>query len=348
MPIFGIDISHWQGSFDIERAAREGIEFFILKATEGSSFVDGRFKENLAKARKTGKVVAAYHYQRSNVSAADQVALITRTVPKDIPVIPDVEAGSGSVALTRDIVRRLQAAGYTVPLVYIPRWYWQQIGSPSLAGLPPLWSSRYPDNRVGDIRDEYADVPPHFWDGYGGLHVAVLQFTSSARVAGRHPIDANAFRGSIAELRALFGAKGGGGGAAPASPEPSPEQLYHRYQEATVLLPTGKNTLTVHIPQGAKRVVLNCPVGKMAARIQWVGEGYPKTKGKFPNDNKTQLDADWVANDAVLMDIDRMRPWRVNVPSKARSLKLNYTYKPGSILTQLKREKAFASLDFEF
>src|SRR5690606_22040548 len=55
MTLFGIDVSHHQGSFDVERAAREGIDFFIFKATEGSGFTDSRFAENVAKARKTGK-----------------------------------------------------------------------------------------------------------------------------------------------------------------------------------------------------------------------------------------------------------------------------------------------------
>src|SRR5690606_39456534 len=53
-----------------------------------------------------------------------------------------------------------------------------------------------------------ADVPAHYWDGYGGLRVVVLQFTSSARVAGRSPIDGNAFRGTLAQLRALFHSTG--------------------------------------------------------------------------------------------------------------------------------------------
>lgn len=205
MPIFGIDISHYQGEFDVGRAAREGIEFFIFKATEGSGFTDPRFADNVSKARATGKAFAAYHYQRAEASAAAQVAHIARVVPRDVAVIPDVEAESGSVALTRKIIAGLRRAGYRVPLLYLPRWYWQRIGSPSLSGLPPLWSSRYPDKRVGDIRDEYADVPEHYWHGYGGLAVAVLQFTSSARVAGHAPVDGNAYRGTLAQLRALFG-----------------------------------------------------------------------------------------------------------------------------------------------
>lgn len=207
--IFGLDISHHQGDNpDLARARAEGIEYVILKATEGNGFVDRRFAQNLKRARDAGLLVAAYHYQRSGISAQAQVSNVINVVPKDVPVIPDVEANSGDIGLTREIVRLLRAAGYHVPYVYIPRWYWQQIGSPSLAGLPPLWSSRYPDNVHDGYRNEYTDVPSSYWNGYGGLSVGLLQFTSSGRVAGYGPLDVNAFRGTRQELEhALLGKK---------------------------------------------------------------------------------------------------------------------------------------------
>lgn len=202
---FGLDISHHQDArLDLARCAREGITFVILKATEGAAFNDSEFAANLAEARAAGLLVAAYHYQRPD-PVARQVANIRDSVPLDVPVVLDVEAGSGSVALTRELVAALRTAGYRVPLTYLPRWYWQQIGSPSLTGLPPLWSSRYPDKVVGTIADEWDDVPSSYWHGYGGLNVAVLQFTSVARIAGHHPIDANAYRGTHAQLAALLG-----------------------------------------------------------------------------------------------------------------------------------------------
>ena len=206
MPVFGLDISHHQDlALDLARAKREGIEFVFLKATEGSTFVDSEFKANLAEARNAGQLVAAYHYLRASAPASAQVAHILNHVPRDVPVIPDVEANSGSIGLTREFVKRLKDAGYRVPLLYLPRWYWQQIGSPPLVGLPPLWSSRYPDNVVGTIADEWSDVPAHYWNGYGGLDVAVLQFTSSAAIAGHQPLDANAYRGTREDLAVLLG-----------------------------------------------------------------------------------------------------------------------------------------------
>ncbi|WP_024874684.1 glycoside hydrolase family 25 protein [Saccharomonospora piscinae] len=332
MPILGIDISHHQGSFDVERAAREGIEFFIFKATEGSGFTDSRFAENLAKARRTGKLYAAYHYQRDGISAAAQVAHVRTIVPRGVPVIPDVETNSGGVALTRDLVTRLRNAGYPVPLLYLPRWYWQRLGSPSLAGLPPLWSSRYPDNVVDDIRDEYADVPPHYWDGYGGLRVAVLQFTSSARVAGRSPIDGNAYRGTIAQLRALFQSPGGGG-SAPSNPQ----------QEDTMPVPltVGTHAQSFQIPAGADQIAINCPHGELTVNaLLFVGDRYPDGR---EDDGLPKFDYRGNPAPDGGKTVHRLRPWRVDIPKGATSGALYYEYaKPDD------RYEYYGSLDFVY
>jgi hypothetical protein len=203
---FGLDISHHQElSLNLRRAGEENVDFVFIKSTEGATYRDPEFVTNLAEARAADLLVAAYHFVRNDASAAAQAINVTRVVPLDVPIILDVEETSGGVSLVRELIYMLRTIGYVVPLLYLPRWYWQELGSPSLAGLPPLWSSRYPDNVVGSLSDEWADVPSHYWNGYGGLDVAVLQFTSSARVAGYAPIDANAFRGTRDELAALLG-----------------------------------------------------------------------------------------------------------------------------------------------
>lgn len=165
------------------------------------------------------------------------------------------------MALTRDIVGRLRAAGYRVPLSYIPRWYWQQLGSPSLAGLPPLWSSRYPDMNGGYASEIYQRVPASYWNGYGGSKVAVLQFTSSSTVAGHTPVDANAYRGTRAQLAALLG-----GGAQPESEEDD--------MAPVILPPSGGNPIAVplSVPRvgksySVKAAWLNLAVGYGPVKI---------------------------------------------------------------------------------
>lgn len=203
-PLWGLDLSNHQGGgFDLHRARDEDFDFGIFKASEGAGFQDSTFTRNLDVGRDAGLLCAAYHYQRPD-SVADQVAIVRRTVPLDCSVIPDVESGSGSIDLTRQLVDALRTEGYSVPMVYIPHWFWQgHWGSPDLSGLPPLWSSRYASTS-GYASQVYQDVPDWYWDGYGGLDVEVLQFTSSAAIAGRSPIDANAYRGTRDELAALL------------------------------------------------------------------------------------------------------------------------------------------------
>lgn len=205
MTTFIVDISHHQSkSLDLAQTRRDGCECCLMKAGEGSTFVDPDFASNLAEARAAGQIPGAYWYQKANVSASAHVAAIQKVVPRDVPIILDVEKNSGGVDLTRQIINGLHAAGYRTPMLYLPNWYWKQIGSPSLVGLPPLWSSRYPDMNVGLLADEWGRVPASYWTGYGGLDVLMLQFTSSARIAGYQPLDASAFRGTRAELESIM------------------------------------------------------------------------------------------------------------------------------------------------
>ncbi len=220
MPIFGYDLSHHQPAGLPARLAAAGAQFIILKAGEGGTYTDPAFAQNYADANAAGLLTAAYWYQKASGTPAEHVARIRSVVPRNCPVIPDVEANSGGVGLIRDIIGLLRGIGYTVPLVYLPRWYWQQIGSPSLAGLPPLWSSRYPDTTVRGTADAYARVPSSYWQGYGGLDVRLLQFTSSASAGGYSLLDANAFAGTRDELAALFGGGQSGAGPAPAGRTP--------------------------------------------------------------------------------------------------------------------------------
>lgn len=203
MGIFGVDVSNHQASFNFQ-----GWDFAILKASEGSTFKDGRFRQHLMNARAAGCIVAAYHYQRPDnyVYQADNIESM---VPKDIPVIIDVEAGSGSFDITRNLVRELRNRGYIVPLSYIPRWYWSQVGSPSLEGLPALWASWYPDYVARPREQGIAKVPLSAWNSYGGLPVRMMQFTST-------PHDMNWFPGTRDELyELLYGKAGSGGGGMP-------------------------------------------------------------------------------------------------------------------------------------
>lgn len=88
------------------------------------------------------------------------------------------------------------------PIVYAPEWVYHD----SLTGLGyPLWASAYVTGS-GTASALYAKAggdSSSRWDAYSGQTPAVLQFTSSAVIAGQTTCDANAFRGTLAELTAL-------------------------------------------------------------------------------------------------------------------------------------------------
>ena len=91
----GIDISKHQGVIDwVELKKNTKIKFVYIKATEGSNYIDPRYKQNIANARKHGFKVGSYHYFTDLSGARTQFKNFITTVKREeqdlIPVI-DVE-----------------------------------------------------------------------------------------------------------------------------------------------------------------------------------------------------------------------------------------------------------------
>lgn len=211
--LFGVDISNHQNGLSCRRVAAEGFKFCMIKATEGT-WKDPIFHSHLKDARSTDMHVGAYVYVRVDATPeAHAKAAADHIGDPSVPIALDIEHNSGSsVAHWKAIVAALESRGYKVILTYLPRWYWLQVGSPDLSGLPPLWSSNYPSTKPGYASSLYfgnGGDGGAGWAGYGGNRVKVWQFTDRANVAGWQ-IDANAFKGSENDLAALFNATDGG------------------------------------------------------------------------------------------------------------------------------------------
>jgi hypothetical protein len=206
--IYGPDVSHYQGAFDHRRARSEGMDFLIAKVSQGSGMRDSRWPYNRDGARAAGLLVCGYHYIDTSPPAAQARNCAGWLGDLNIPIALDHERGGGDVNQLRVVLNTFRAQGMRVALTYCPPFYWREIGSPSLAGLPPLWKARY-FTTGGTPQQLYAKTPANYWDGYGGLNPVMLQFTDGASLAGQR-VDANAFRGTRAELAALFGSGGGG------------------------------------------------------------------------------------------------------------------------------------------
>lgn len=225
--IYGIDISEHNDGLSCARAKQEGIEFAIIRLCDGTH-VDRVFHSHLADAEQAGMLVSTYWYLRApseGTSISQQVDVIDRQMGgrRDLPVWIDVEsvdmnypAGDPRRYLlvekdVWDAKRELERRGYHVPGIYTGRWYWENMrgGEPSMNGLGYLWVSNYGlKNGAGDPRSLYAseggDRHPGWDYPLGDRKPDILQYGSRGTVAGRPSVDINAYRGTRAELEALF------------------------------------------------------------------------------------------------------------------------------------------------
>ncbi|MEY8001809.1 GH25 family lysozyme [Clostridium sp. Mt-5] len=62
--IKGVDVSNLNGNVDINSIKDVGNFFVIAKSTEGSTFVDKFYNDNIKKAKALGIITGAYHFGR--------------------------------------------------------------------------------------------------------------------------------------------------------------------------------------------------------------------------------------------------------------------------------------------
>jgi GH25 family lysozyme M1 (1,4-beta-N-acetylmuramidase) len=217
--VFGWDVSHYDWdrgltAAKIQAAAGAGIAFMTHKIGEGTGYTDPRFDDFWRASRplRDRVLLGAYYvlHPGSATSQADRFMLLLDRMAsgwRDGPWIIQVDAerwpgiGEPSLAEIRAFVTRLRAKaiGYR-PVVYAPKWVYGD----GLRGLgAPLWASNYGSNPAQPFKTAYPGDASSRWAAYSGQTPALLQYGSRTRIDAQGTCDANAFRGSLAELRAL-------------------------------------------------------------------------------------------------------------------------------------------------
>ena len=79
-PIRGIDVSSHNGMMNLDAAAKDGVEFVFIKASEGATFRDPNFRLNYTKARHAGLMTGAYHFFRFDVDGVSQAVNFLRAI----------------------------------------------------------------------------------------------------------------------------------------------------------------------------------------------------------------------------------------------------------------------------
>ncbi len=124
--IHGIDLSHYQGNVFWETVGKSKMAYVYLKATEGGTRIDDKYKQNIDLAHSYGLKVGSYHFYRPKVDQEEQLRnFMAQCRPGDQDLLPmiDVETRSGlpreefrdSLAKFLDLVEK---AYRQRPLVY--------------------------------------------------------------------------------------------------------------------------------------------------------------------------------------------------------------------------------------
>lgn len=172
--IKGIDVSHWQGTIDWEKVRADGVEFAFIKASEGKTYVDRRFKENVAGANSAGVQTGAYHYAKfgSVKEAKEEAYHFLKTVAGlklTYPLVLDLEEnrkGLSRPSLTGAAIAFLEELKNTgnSAILYSGKSFLENNLDESRLKTHPLWVARYNHEL--------------------GRHADIWQYTSKGKVNG--------------------------------------------------------------------------------------------------------------------------------------------------------------------
>ena len=93
-PVFGVDVSNYQGDIDWQTIEKQGVKFAFIKATEGSGHVDESVRNNLENIALTNIRKSCYHFFSFDSAGETQAENFINTVGKeeiDMPPVVDIE-----------------------------------------------------------------------------------------------------------------------------------------------------------------------------------------------------------------------------------------------------------------
>lgn len=180
MAIKGIDISHWQGNVDLNKAKASGVKFVILNAGYGrfDSQKDAQFENNYKKAVSAGLGVGAYWYSYAlnEAQALEEAKCFCRAIKGkkfNYPVAFDIEDKT-QASLSADTIGKIvrsfcsymEQQGYYVSLYSYVSFLENKIPS-SLRSKYDVWVANF-------------DVQKPSYNGAYGM----WQYTSSGSIPG--------------------------------------------------------------------------------------------------------------------------------------------------------------------
>ena len=130
-PIYGIDISEWQGDIiNSLTPTQDSLVFVFCKASQGVGFTDPRFKENWTAIKQKGFIRGAYHFYMTKdnpIQQAEHFASLMKDIQAtDIAPVIDFEGGGIEQGETpeavqtslKTFIQRLESLLSRKPIIY--------------------------------------------------------------------------------------------------------------------------------------------------------------------------------------------------------------------------------------
>jgi GH25 family lysozyme M1 (1,4-beta-N-acetylmuramidase) len=204
----GIDVSNHQGDITLaewQQIKASGRDFAFCKATEGVTFNDAEFTDNMTRAKQAGVLIGAYHFGRpdNNTAVAEAnhfVSIITPYLTSGYlrPVL-DIETDAGDVTFmsnwVNDFNNRVKTLTGITPIVYTGQSFASTNFNSSVTQWP-LWMARWPTNPDPQNGNPGSTTPWGAW--------AFWQYSDAVAVPGAGTVDADVFNGTLAQLQANY------------------------------------------------------------------------------------------------------------------------------------------------
>jgi len=200
--VHGIDVSKHQGQIDWKRVSRMRINgiwisFTFIKATEGITRQDHKFKTNWKLSAQNGLLRGAYHFyypSRDAGKQADNFIKMVKLTKGDLPPVVDIETNNGQSAEKireglKIFINRLEKQYEVKPIIYTNINFYNTYLKGNFEEYP-LWIAGYFDH--DRFYNEF-ETPWNFW-----------QHSEKGKVDGiKGNVDFNVFKGSLEKLQKM-------------------------------------------------------------------------------------------------------------------------------------------------
>ena len=183
--LHGIDISSHQTGIDLKNVP---CAFVIIKATQGTSYVNPDLKRSYNQARTLGKLIGLYHYASKGGSTAEAnhfINTIKSLGARNCILVLDWEKGDnanwGNVDYAKAFLDRVKYLTGITPFIYMSKSVCREYNWSDVAPIYPLWVAQYKNY----VPTGYQEEPWTDNKGYGAWEKPLIyQYTSVGQLSG--------------------------------------------------------------------------------------------------------------------------------------------------------------------